>query len=71
MVLTQDWDPGREALLLLGKDHPRRDQPQDDQDCDRHEVAQMLADRSFHGTAFGVGGPSAAAGPLMSGFGCV
>ncbi len=45
---------------------------QDDEDPDRHEVAQVLADRAPHGTASGLGGPSGGwPWPLMSGTACV
>ncbi len=57
LVVADQGDPGREQGRLRRQDDPGGEQPQDDEDPDRHEVAQVLADRAPHGTASGLGGP--------------
>ena len=67
LVVAQERDPGRVRLALLGEDHARHRQADDDEGEDRHEVAQVFPDRAPHGDWRQVGGPAAAAGPLRLG----
>ena len=70
-LLAEDRDPGRERAGLVAEDDEGGDDAGDDEPDDRQEVAQVLSDRAPHGTATGLGGPSAARGPFRLGIGFV